>query len=52
LHWRAAGGYFFIADRRGTVHVLSTGRSGTTYVPAGRHEFAIGAIGRWTITIR
>ena len=57
LYWRAAGRYFFLANKRdsvtgkNTLNVLSNAAHGTTYMPAGRYQIAVGAVGAWAICI-
>lgn len=57
LFWRAAGHYFFLANQldsvtgKNTLNVISNAAHGTTYMPAGRYQIAVGAVGAWTICI-
>ncbi len=52
LYWRAKGNYFYVGDRGGDITILSKAAHGQTFVRAGRHQLAVGAVDEWTITIR
>jgi hypothetical protein len=57
LYWRAAGHYFFLANKldansgKDTLNLMSQATHGTTYMPAGRYQIAVGAVGAWTICV-